>query len=392
MTDPSSYSDLPQPSGSSEPQRPGERARHPPTRPTHEKGPSTDDGDDNGGENGDDNDDKSDYNDDDDDDTSSDEAEYDGHRPTPLDMRLSRTRTRGTARSASTVTTVTTSSVAGGGGGGGGRPPPPATTGSNLGRTLSRRSTAIISHIRSRPVPNFTHPLTHIPTTADSLVDFDGPGDPYKPLNWPLQKKITTTLLYGLVTMTATWASSCYSAGTAQIAAEFGVGPQVAVLGTSLFLVGFGLGPLLWAPLSEVYGRRLAVFVPMFVAGCFSFGSGASKDFQTLMLTRFWGAFFASAPVTNTGGVLGDLFGPAERGIAMAGYAMAVVAGPALGMFTCYFPSFVLSLVFFLSFASLSLSFSLSYLLSLLLFAYYWLVEGAPSPEKGRKVGWLFTD
>jgi MFS family permease len=152
-------------------------------------------------------------------------------------------------------------------------------------------------------------------------------------MNWPRRKKITTTLLYGLVTMTATWASSCYSAGTAQVMAEFGVGEPVAILGTSLYLVGFGLGPLLWAPLSEVFGRRIAVFGPMFVAACFSFGSGAAKDLQTVMLTRFWGAFFASAPVTNTGGVLGDLFGPAERGIAMAGYAMAVVAGPALGMF-----------------------------------------------------------
>ena len=131
--------------------------------------------------------------------------------------------------------------------------------------------------------------------------------------------------------MTATWASSCYSAGTRQIAEEFGVGTQVSILGTSLFLVGFGIGPLLWAPLSEVYGRRIAVFAPMFVAICFSFGSATAKDFQTLMLTRFFGAFFASAPVTNTGGVLGDLFSPAQRGIAMAGYAMSVVSGPVLG-------------------------------------------------------------
>jgi MFS family permease len=140
--------------------------------------------------------------------------------------------------------------------------------------------------------------------------------------------------------MSATWASSCYAAGTAQVAEEFGVSTQVAILPTSLFLVGFGVGPLLWAPLSEVYGRRVAVFAPMFVAGCFCFGSGASKDFQALVLTRFWGAFFASAPVTNTGGVLGDLFGPAERGVAMAGYAMAVVAGPALGMSLFLFPFF----------------------------------------------------
>ena len=284
---------------------------------------------------------------DDDDDPSSDtEADYDGHRPTPLEIRLSRTRTANTARSASTVTTVTShdSSITGGRGVGAADGPDPGrgrpsstTSGRNnnttTNTTLARRTTTILSRIRSRPQPTFTHPLSHIPTAPDQLVDFDGPADPYRPANWPLHKKVTTTLLYGLVTMSATWASSCYSAGTAQVAAEFGVGSQVAVLGTSLFLVGFGVGPLLWAPLSEVYGRRLAVFVPMFVAACFSFGSAASKDFQTLMLTRFWGAFFASAPVTNTGGVLGDLYGPEARGVAMAGYAMAVVAGPALGTF-----------------------------------------------------------
>ena len=133
--------------------------------------------------------------------------------------------------------------------------------------------------------------------------------------------------------MTATWASAAYSAGNAQIAEHFNVSTQVATLGTTLFLLGFGVGPLLWAPLSEVYGRRPAVLAPMFVAICFSFASATAKDFQSLMLSRFWGAFFASAPVTNTGGVLGDLYSPAWRGIAMAGYAMAVVSGPVLGEF-----------------------------------------------------------
>jgi MFS family permease len=42
-------------------------------------------------------------------------------------------------------------------------------------------------------------------------------------------------------------------------------------------------------------------------------------------------SFFASAPVTNTGGVLSDLFTSAQRGIAMASYAMAVVVGPVIG-------------------------------------------------------------
>lgn len=238
---------------------------------------------------------------------------HDGHRPCRLEMRPTYSR-RSRSRRDSTGPAANASA-----------------SGLSLNLTLSRRAT-VLSRIRSRPaVREFTHPLVHQKTTEADLVDFEGPDDPYKPMNWPTKKKIITTFLYGLVTMSATWASSAYSPGTSKVADEFHVSSQVATLGTTVFLLGFGLGPLLWAPLSEVYGRRAAVLGPMFVAICFSFGTATSKDLQTVMITRFFGAFFASAPVTNTGGVLGDLFSAAHRGIAMAGYALAVVGGPTVG-------------------------------------------------------------
>ena len=261
-----------------------------------------------------------DSSDSDDSDASSDEAfsekdhDHDGHRPSMREMRRSSCSSRSSSRRRKSANGASGSG-----------------SGLSLARTPSRTE-SMLSRIRSRqPTTQFTHPLARQRTKADQLVEFDGPDDPYKPINWPTKKKTITTMIYGLVTMTATWASSAYSAGTAQVAAEFHVGMQTATLGTTLFLFGFGVGPLLWAPLSEVYGRRAAVLVPMVVAICFTFGSATAKDFQTLMITRFFGAFFASAPVTNTGGVLGDLYSPAWRGIAMAGYAMAVVGGPALG-------------------------------------------------------------
>ncbi|KAL1603260.1 hypothetical protein SLS59_004356 [Nothophoma quercina] len=244
------------------------------------------------------------------------EKDQDGHRPSSREVRKSISRSRSRASYSLPLQ----------------QPVATATgIGAPISKSLSRRDTAL-SRLRTRTnTAPFTHPLAHQQTTADVLVDFDGPDDPYRPMNWPTKKKVLTTMMYGMTTMTATWASSAYSAGTRQVAEEFHVGNQVAVLGTTLFLFGFGTGPLLWAPLSEVFGRKIAVLTPMFVAMCFSFGSATAKDFQTLMLTRFFGAFFASAPVTNTGGVLGDLFSPAWRALALAGYAMAVVGGPCLG-------------------------------------------------------------
>jgi len=208
-----------------------------------------------------------------------------------------------------------------------------------LSRTASRRSSILperaeyaLSTIRSRrPIAPFTHALEHQKTKADVLVDFDGPDDPYNPLNWSFNKKVITTLLYGFTTMGATWASSVYSAAIGQISEEFHVGTEVTTLGLTFLLLGFGLGPLIWAPLSEVYGRKMAVLCPYFVAAIFSFGTATAKDIQTILITRFFAGFFGSAPVTNTGGVLGDIWPAEERGVAIVGYAMAVVGGPVLG-------------------------------------------------------------
>jgi multidrug resistance protein len=208
----------------------------------------------------------------------------------------------------------------------------------NISHVTSRRSVmneraeSVISRIRSRkPTAPFKHPLARQKTTEEAVVHFDGPKDPYMPMNWETKKKIMTTMLYGLTTMGSAFSSSVYSPGVAQIAAEFKVSNIVSTLGLTMFLLGLGLGPLIWAPLSEIYGRKMAVLIPYFIAAIFSFACGASKDIQTIMLTRFWGGFFASAPVTNTGGVLGDIWSAEHRGVAMVGYAMAVVGGPALG-------------------------------------------------------------
>ncbi|TVY85148.1 Efflux pump bik6 [Lachnellula suecica] len=200
---------------------------------------------------------------------------------------------------------------------------------SNAVRSRISRTQSITGRASNRN--RFSHPLAHVKTSEAEIVDFDGEDDPYRPINWPFRKKVVTTLLYGLTTMGATWSTSVYSPAISQIDGQFGVGEEVGTLGITFLLLGFGFGPLLWAPLSEIYGRKPAVLAPYFVAACFSFGTATAKDLQTILITRFFAGLFASAPVTNTGGVLGDIWSPRERGTAIVGYAFAVVGGPTLG-------------------------------------------------------------
>ncbi|PYI01088.1 MFS general substrate transporter [Aspergillus sclerotiicarbonarius CBS 121057] len=177
----------------------------------------------------------------------------------------------------------------------------------------------------------FTHPLLYEATSPDALVDFDGQDDPYRPINWPFRKKAKTTILYGMTTCWITFASAIYSAGLQQIAHDFGVSTEVSTAGISLLVFGLGLGPLIWAPLSEVYGRKMVAIVPYFIAAIFSFGTATAKDIQALLITRFFSGVFGSSSVAITGGAMADIWKPEHRGVAIVVYSLTLVGGPCLG-------------------------------------------------------------
>lgn len=67
------------------------------------------------------------------------------------------------------------------------------------------------------------------------------------------------------------------------------------------------------------------------VAGVFSFATATAKDIQTVMITRFFSGFCAAASISNTGAVMSDMWSIEQRAVSVAGYALAVVAGPTLG-------------------------------------------------------------
>jgi MFS family permease len=65
------------------------------------------------------------------------------------------------------------------------------------------------------------------------------------------------TMLAALMTLVVALTSSVYSGTIDDLVAHFpGYGVDVYILGLSMFVLGFALGPLLWAPASEVFGRR----------------------------------------------------------------------------------------------------------------------------------------
>ncbi|KAJ5663176.1 MFS multidrug transporter [Penicillium longicatenatum] len=199
-----------------------------------------------------------------------------------------------------------------------------------LGNSLDAATPSKLSKFRLRHTDQsatHTHDLEHLKTDERHLVKFEGPNDPYNPLNWSFHKKAITTVLYGLIAMGSAWASSAYSQAISSIDKQYQTSEEVGTLGISLSLFGVGLGPLLWAPCSEVYGRKKSVLAPYAISVALSFATAVSKDIQSILITRFFTGFFCSAPITNVAGVLADIWTSQHRAIAVAIYALTLVLG-----------------------------------------------------------------
>jgi DHA1 family multidrug resistance protein-like MFS transporter len=115
---------------------------------------------------------------------------------------------------------------------------------------------------------------------------------------------------------------------------EFGVGSEVGALATTLYVLGFAAGPMIWAPMSELRGRKWPLTIAMLVGGIFTIGSAAAKDIQTLIICRFFAGMCAASQLTVVPGLLSDIFDNTYRGVAISLYALTVFVGPFSAPFT----------------------------------------------------------
>ncbi|KAL2112244.1 hypothetical protein VUR80DRAFT_8199 [Thermomyces stellatus] len=157
------------------------------------------------------------------------------------------------------------------------------------------------------------------------------PQDPRNPMTLRNRTKWCITFITAFNTLAVSLLSSAYSGGVIEIIAEFQVSQTVAILGVSLFVLGFAIGPLLWAPLSELFGRQVLFSGTYMALTAFSAGCAGAKNIQTLIVLRFFAGAFGSSPLTNSGGVIADMFPAAQRGQATALFAAAPFLGPVLG-------------------------------------------------------------
>lgn len=204
-----------------------------------------------------------------------------------------------------------------------------ATVGASLrSRTATRHSkTPLPAFGAGKPYP------PPLPEREEYVVEFDGPDDPLHAHNWPLKKKMPVAITLGYVTLVAAFGSSIFSTATATVASQFNISREVGILGVSLYVLGFATGPMLWAPYSELYGRKTPLLISSFGFSIFNIAVAVAKDAQTIFICRFFGGFFGACPLTCVGAVFADMFSNRQRGLAITVFSMTVFSGPLLAPF-----------------------------------------------------------
>ncbi|RPB20449.1 MFS general substrate transporter [Terfezia boudieri ATCC MYA-4762] len=166
---------------------------------------------------------------------------------------------------------------------------------------------------------------------SPSPLDWDGPDDPENPFNWSQAKRWYGTIVPGLLCLLVTLAGSVYVPGVYEISYKFNVSLTVALLGLSLYVCGLGLGPMLSAPLSEVFGRRIVYLVNLPIFLLFILGAAEAKNIQTLLICRAFAGIFGGPALAVSGGSFVDLWELKTSGLAVSVQAIATFMGPALG-------------------------------------------------------------
>lgn len=134
------------------------------------------------------------------------------------------------------------------------------------------------------------HTHAHACCTQTNLISAQNPQ------NWPLWKKVFVTFEICLLTFSVYIGSSIFTPGIVTVTKEFQISQVAATLGLTLFVAGYGLGPLIWSPMSEVpqIGRNPVYIATLIIFVCLQVPTALAKNLGTLLAFRFLTGFFGS--------------------------------------------------------------------------------------------------
>jgi MFS family permease len=95
----------------------------------------------------------------------------------------------------------------------------------------------------------------------------------------------------------------------------------------TISIVATGIGSFIWAPISNIYGRRPVLIFSQAIAIVAGFGSAYAKSYGTIIVGRFFTGLCVASGNVVTFAVISDLFCLHERGKMLGLVTVALING-----------------------------------------------------------------
>ncbi|KAK5704727.1 hypothetical protein LTR17_021641 [Elasticomyces elasticus] len=177
----------------------------------------------------------------------------------------------------------------------------------------------------------YTAPKVTVSETRPTLVTWDGENDPANPQNFSLFRKWLITVLTSFGGLVCLMSSTMLAPALGDIAHDLDITQAEASMTLSIFVLAFAFGPMVLAPMAEVFGRRNVWLLSSIWYCIFNIISGFSHNNGLLLATRLLAGLGSSVEYATAQPVLGDCWRPEQRGHAFAIATFKPLLGPALG-------------------------------------------------------------
>ncbi|KAI0434030.1 putative bicyclomycin resistance protein [Xylaria sp. FL1042] len=156
--------------------------------------------------------------------------------------------------------------------------------------------------------------------------------DPEHPYQWPAWRTRLNLTLISCMTFLTPLASSIFAPGVPQLVKEFhSTNLEIASFVVSVYVLGFAAGPLVLAPLSELYGRLPIYHISNVGFIAFTVGCALAPSLGSLIAFRLIAGIFGSCPITVGAGSINDMVPQEKRTTAIAFFAIGPLLGPVVG-------------------------------------------------------------
>ncbi|KAG9005774.1 hypothetical protein FRB94_001186 [Tulasnella sp. JGI-2019a] len=177
------------------------------------------------------------------------------------------------------------------------------------------------------------NPVEEVEISEHIIVDWYGPDDPANPRNWSSGKRHFVLGIICVLTFSIYMGSAIYTASIPYLLEEFHISLVVATLGLTLYVLAYGIGPMLFSPLQELpsWGRNPVYIFTAFIFVVLQVPTALAKNIAGLLVLRFLGGFFASPALATGGASVGDIYQPQHLPYALSLWAFGAVCGPVAG-------------------------------------------------------------